>query len=164
MIDHLLLKGRQEYQETMNFWKQKDHVMGKLLAPRGRPQRSFLQKFYEGTPRCLFLMSATMTFGIRTRRRPSASGRNRDPAAQYTLDTFYLTLSQYIGILRRQYVCTRRKGIVRLKRVTERWVNMASVHKTHNKTSVESQFRRHYQGPYRVWGTSRFVAIADVKG
>ena len=48
VINHLLLKGRQEYQETMNFWKMRDHVMGKLLAPRGRPQRSFLEKFYEG--------------------------------------------------------------------------------------------------------------------
>ena len=49
VIDKLALRGRQEYQETMNFWKQKEHVMGKLLLPRDRPQRSFLQKFYEGT-------------------------------------------------------------------------------------------------------------------
>ena len=48
VLDHIILKGRQEYQETMNFWKQKDHVMGKLLAPRGRPPRTFLQRFYEG--------------------------------------------------------------------------------------------------------------------
>ena len=99
MIDHLLLKGRQEYQETMNFWKQKDHVMGKLLAPRGRPQRTFLQKFYEGAPRNPFITSATMTFGIRTRRGPSPSSCNRDLAAQYTLDTLYLALSQYTGTL-----------------------------------------------------------------
>lgn len=44
----LLLKGRQEYQETMNVWKQTDHVMGTLLLPQDRPQRTFLQKFYEG--------------------------------------------------------------------------------------------------------------------
>lgn len=49
VISHLLHKGRVEYQETMNFWKQRDHVLGKLLLPRGRPQRSFLEKFYEGT-------------------------------------------------------------------------------------------------------------------
>lgn len=48
VIDRLLLKSRQEYQETLNLWKQKDHVMGKLLLPRDRPQRTFLQKFYEG--------------------------------------------------------------------------------------------------------------------
>ncbi|KDR78318.1 hypothetical protein GALMADRAFT_1367286 [Galerina marginata CBS 339.88] len=47
-IDVLLLKGRQDYQETMNCWKQTDHVMGILLAPLDRPQRTFLQKFYEG--------------------------------------------------------------------------------------------------------------------
>lgn len=43
-----MTKGRQEYQETLNCWKQVDHVMGILLLPRGRPQRTFLQKFYEG--------------------------------------------------------------------------------------------------------------------
>ncbi|KAM6493274.1 hypothetical protein JOM56_011408, partial [Amanita muscaria] len=47
-IDVLLLKWRQEYQETVNCWKQRDHVEGILLAPQHRPQRSFLQKFYEG--------------------------------------------------------------------------------------------------------------------
>lgn len=47
-IDVLLLKYRQDYQETMNIWKQRDHVMGILLEPRDRPQRTFLQKFYEG--------------------------------------------------------------------------------------------------------------------
>ncbi|EDR09340.1 uncharacterized protein LACBIDRAFT_326056 [Laccaria bicolor S238N-H82] len=47
-IDVLVLKDRQDYQETMNCWKQIDHVMGILLEPQQRPQRTFLQKFYEG--------------------------------------------------------------------------------------------------------------------
>lgn len=47
-IDVLLLKGRQEYQETLNCWKQRDHVEGILLAPQHRPQRTFMQKFLEG--------------------------------------------------------------------------------------------------------------------
>ncbi|KAF8637111.1 hypothetical protein AX17_003015 [Amanita inopinata Kibby_2008] len=47
-IDVLLLKGRQEYQETMNVWKQRDHVEGILLVPQSKPQKTFLQKFYEG--------------------------------------------------------------------------------------------------------------------
>lgn len=49
-IDVLLLKGWQEYQETMNVWKQPDHVLGILLEDQGasRPPRTFLQKFYEG--------------------------------------------------------------------------------------------------------------------
>ncbi|KAF7297270.1 hypothetical protein MIND_00960200 [Mycena indigotica] len=47
-IDVLLLKSRQEYQETMNMWKQPDHIYGIMLQPRERPQRTFLQKFYEG--------------------------------------------------------------------------------------------------------------------
>ncbi|KAF8889084.1 hypothetical protein BD779DRAFT_1439538 [Infundibulicybe gibba] len=47
-IDVLLLKSRQEYQETMNCWKQTDHIMGILLQSKDRPQRTFLQKFYEG--------------------------------------------------------------------------------------------------------------------
>ena len=48
VLNHLLLKGRQEYQETMNFWKQREHVLGRLITPRGRPARSFLERFYEG--------------------------------------------------------------------------------------------------------------------
>ena len=48
MIDTLLLKGNQEYQETMNCWKQYDHVMGILLEPVKKPRKTFLQKFYEG--------------------------------------------------------------------------------------------------------------------
>lgn len=51
-IDILLLKGRQEYQETMNCWKLNDHVLGILLEPKDRPQKSFLERFYEGV--CLF--------------------------------------------------------------------------------------------------------------
>ncbi|KAI0790981.1 NADH-ubiquinone oxidoreductase Complex1 subunit [Abortiporus biennis] len=48
VIDILLQKERIEYQETMNAWKQNDHILGTLLQPRGRPRRSFLEKFYEG--------------------------------------------------------------------------------------------------------------------
>ncbi|PPQ95817.1 hypothetical protein CVT26_015926 [Gymnopilus dilepis] len=48
VIDTLLLKGNQEYQETMNCWKQYDHVMGILLEPVKKPRKTFLQKFYEG--------------------------------------------------------------------------------------------------------------------
>ncbi|KAG6867727.1 hypothetical protein C0993_011948 [Termitomyces sp. T159_Od127] len=47
-IDVLLLKGRQDYQETMNCWKQLDHIVGILLKPQTQPQKTFLQRFYEG--------------------------------------------------------------------------------------------------------------------
>ena len=49
-VDVLLMKGWQEYQETMNVWKQPDHIYGILLENQGasRPPRTFLQKFYEG--------------------------------------------------------------------------------------------------------------------
>ena len=47
-IDVLLLKERQEFQETMNGWKQTDHVVGILLHPQDRSPKTFLQKFYEG--------------------------------------------------------------------------------------------------------------------
>ncbi|KAK7688532.1 hypothetical protein QCA50_008070 [Cerrena zonata] len=59
VIDHLLLKGRQDYQETMNSWKQNDHVVGILLAPRGRPQQTFMQKFLEGRDEDQVLPAAT---------------------------------------------------------------------------------------------------------
>ncbi|KAI0313480.1 NADH-ubiquinone oxidoreductase Complex1 subunit [Amylostereum chailletii] len=48
VIDVLILKGRQEFQETMNCWKQEPHILGILLENQHRPQRSFLEKFYEG--------------------------------------------------------------------------------------------------------------------
>lgn len=49
-VDVLLTKGWQEYQETMNLWKQPDHIYGILLEDQGasRPPRTFLQRFYEG--------------------------------------------------------------------------------------------------------------------
>jgi hypothetical protein len=48
LIDVLIHKSRQEYQEAVNFWKQEPHVLGPLLSNRDRPHRTFLQKFYEG--------------------------------------------------------------------------------------------------------------------
>ncbi|KAI0759063.1 NADH-ubiquinone oxidoreductase Complex1 subunit [Fomes fomentarius] len=59
LINVLVLKGRQEYQETMNCWKQLDHIMGILLQPKGRPPRTFLQKFYEGRDEDAVLPAAT---------------------------------------------------------------------------------------------------------
>ncbi|KAJ7590468.1 hypothetical protein C8J56DRAFT_1004194 [Mycena floridula] len=48
-IDVLITKSRQEYQETLNLWKQPDHVMGILLEPaKDRSNRTFLEKFFEG--------------------------------------------------------------------------------------------------------------------
>ncbi|KDQ16909.1 hypothetical protein BOTBODRAFT_30288 [Botryobasidium botryosum FD-172 SS1] len=48
VIDLLLHKGRQDYQEIMNCWQQEPHILGILLKePVKRPQ-TFLQKFYEG--------------------------------------------------------------------------------------------------------------------
>ncbi|KAK7444266.1 ndufa6 NADH-ubiquinone oxidoreductase subunit [Stygiomarasmius scandens] len=47
-INVLLLKSHQDFQETMNVWKLPDHVLGVLLKDDTRPQRTFLQKFYEG--------------------------------------------------------------------------------------------------------------------
>jgi hypothetical protein len=48
LIDILIHKSRQEYQEAVNFWKQEPHVLGPLLTSRDRPHRTFLQKFFEG--------------------------------------------------------------------------------------------------------------------
>ena len=47
-VDILLHQSRQDYQECMNVWKLPDHVMGILLKSNEPPQKSFLQKFYEG--------------------------------------------------------------------------------------------------------------------
>ncbi|KAJ3727334.1 NADH dehydrogenase 1 alpha subcomplex subunit 6 [Lentinula guzmanii] len=48
-INVLLLKSRQEYQETVNAWKLPDQVMGILLKPKeASQQKTFLEKFYTG--------------------------------------------------------------------------------------------------------------------
>ncbi|TRM63269.1 hypothetical protein BD626DRAFT_457523 [Schizophyllum amplum] len=47
-IDVLITKSQMEFQETMNHWKMRDHVLGILLRPQQRPQKSFMQKFIEG--------------------------------------------------------------------------------------------------------------------
>jgi hypothetical protein len=58
VIDLLIHKSRQDYQETVNFWKQESHVLGPLLNNRDRPHRTFLQKFYEGGFSCPFCIAA----------------------------------------------------------------------------------------------------------
>lgn len=78
VVDVLLLKGRQEYQETINLWKQTDHVMGILLETQSRPPRSFLQKFYEGA----YISTWFCSVGLFSTHRPA--GRDEDavlPAA-----------------------------------------------------------------------------------
>ncbi|KAG8760546.1 hypothetical protein FRC14_002787 [Serendipita sp. 396] len=48
VIERLILKGRQSYQETMNCWMQEPHIMGILLKPQVQPERTFMQKFLTG--------------------------------------------------------------------------------------------------------------------
>ncbi|KAJ3090589.1 hypothetical protein HK102_003254 [Quaeritorhiza haematococci] len=50
VIDVLLFKGRTEYEETMNMWKQKTHVMRYFAEDPYEPPKpnDFLGKFYEG--------------------------------------------------------------------------------------------------------------------
>jgi len=48
-INILLLKSRQEFQETMNGWKLPDQVLGILLKPKETgPPKTFLEMFYNG--------------------------------------------------------------------------------------------------------------------
>lgn len=54
VVDVLLLKSRQDYQEAINQWKTPDHVLGMLSnvdrerAVEVLSKRTFLQKFYAG--------------------------------------------------------------------------------------------------------------------
>ncbi|ORZ19673.1 hypothetical protein BCR42DRAFT_410251 [Absidia repens] len=47
--DVLLAKGQMEYQETMNVWKQNNHIMNYFANDEAEPKpATFLEKFYEG--------------------------------------------------------------------------------------------------------------------
>lgn len=47
--DILLAKGQMEYQETMNVWKQNNHIMNYFSKDEAEPKpTTFLEKFYEG--------------------------------------------------------------------------------------------------------------------
>lgn len=71
-INVLLLKSRQEYQETLNAWKLPDQVLGLLLKPKEAPgQKTFLQKFYNGEQCILFKKFQVLM-------EPHRSGRGSD--------------------------------------------------------------------------------------
>jgi NADH dehydrogenase (ubiquinone) 1 alpha subcomplex subunit 6 len=46
-IDILLFKSRTEYEETMNLWKQKTHIM-RYFVPSVVGPKDFMQDFYLG--------------------------------------------------------------------------------------------------------------------
>ncbi|KAG8924403.1 hypothetical protein FRC03_002888 [Tulasnella sp. 419] len=48
VIDVLVQKGRQDFQEVMNAWQQESHILGVLLIDKSKEPKSFLQHFYEG--------------------------------------------------------------------------------------------------------------------
>ncbi|KAL1914933.1 uncharacterized protein VTP21DRAFT_7849 [Calcarisporiella thermophila] len=49
VIDVLIAKGRMEYQETMNLWKEKSHIMRYFSQEEAPPKPdTFLEKFYAG--------------------------------------------------------------------------------------------------------------------
>lgn len=59
-----------EYQETMNLWKQPDHVLGILLEPpkeSAREGKTFLELFYEGTFVFLFFRTKLLIALLRER-------------------------------------------------------------------------------------------------
>ncbi|WFC94221.1 ndufa6 NADH-ubiquinone oxidoreductase subunit [Malassezia brasiliensis] len=46
VLDVLLLKAQQEYQETLNAWKQTSHVMKWFTEEEVPKPKGFLEKFY----------------------------------------------------------------------------------------------------------------------
>jgi hypothetical protein len=49
VLDILIQKNRQSFQEIMNAWSQESHILGVLLKDKSKEPKTFLQKFYEGT-------------------------------------------------------------------------------------------------------------------
>ncbi len=50
IIDRLVFKGRTEFEETVNQWKQKTHIMRYFNEDEYAPRKpvTFLEKFYSG--------------------------------------------------------------------------------------------------------------------
>jgi len=48
VLDILIQKNRQSFQEIMNAWSQESHILGVLLKDKSKEPKTFLQKFYEG--------------------------------------------------------------------------------------------------------------------
>jgi len=51
VVDVLLLQSQKEYQETMNYWKQKSHLLKYFRAeedPSAKVHADFMQNFLEG--------------------------------------------------------------------------------------------------------------------
>jgi hypothetical protein len=108
-VDMLLVKGQQEYQETMNQWKMPDQLLGIMLQPQSRPPRTFMQKFLEGACRalcCDAVLICAVQAGTRTPRSrprlvysvcPSSAGRIFNAFFHYihTLRSYAYTLAQY---------------------------------------------------------------------
>ncbi|KAG9000233.1 hypothetical protein FRB95_010549 [Tulasnella sp. JGI-2019a] len=48
VLDILVQKSRQDFQEVMNAWGQESHILGLILKDKTKESKTFLQKFYEG--------------------------------------------------------------------------------------------------------------------
>eukprot|EP01121_Diplochlamys_sp_Union-15-3_P005685 TRINITY_DN1601_c0_g1_i1.p1 TRINITY_DN1601_c0_g1~~TRINITY_DN1601_c0_g1_i1.p1 ORF type:complete len:116 (+),score=15.99 TRINITY_DN1601_c0_g1_i1:74-421(+) len=47
-VDMLVFKGEQEFQETIEVWKTKSHVLQYFITPKEEDSDSFLQRFFDG--------------------------------------------------------------------------------------------------------------------
>ncbi|KAG8908960.1 hypothetical protein FRB99_000063 [Tulasnella sp. 403] len=61
VIDILLQKSRQSFQEVMNAWSQESHILGVILKDKTKEPKTFLQKFYEGRDEDAVLVASPQT-------------------------------------------------------------------------------------------------------
>jgi NADH dehydrogenase (ubiquinone) 1 alpha subcomplex subunit 6 len=54
VIDVLLIKSHQDWQETINCWKMESHMLQMVMDDYNRPPRTFLEKFFEGAANFIF--------------------------------------------------------------------------------------------------------------
>jgi len=61
VLDILLHKSQQDFQEVMNAWGQESHILGVLLKDKTKEHKTFLQKFYEGRDEEAVLVASQQT-------------------------------------------------------------------------------------------------------
>ena len=97
-VDVLLFNSHQEFQETLNYWKQLSHVLKYFRAeedPKARLPANFINGFLEVGSRCQAFCHALYTVLITTHRDATEREFTVRGQSEQDKESVYIALSQY---------------------------------------------------------------------